>query len=116
MRFVGPGPVLAEDAATKQYVDAAVAPRTAQVIVDFGFRDGGEDTTAAASVIADWVTADSVITCLPHPDGTADHSAEDAVLEGLQVYVTYIIPGLGFDLLAAAPNGTWGRYLINCVR
>lgn len=117
MRFLGPGPTVAEDAATKQYVDAAVAPRTAQVIVDFGDpAPGGQDeTTAYATGFAGWVTATSIITCVPDPAGTPDHGAEDFVLEGVQVAVTYLEPGIGFDLIAAAPAGTWGRYLINCI-
>lgn len=113
MKLVGPGPAAAEDAATKRYVDAAVAPKVEQVTVDFG--DSGDETTAYGTGFADWVRADSVIVCVPDPDGGGDHGAEDAAVEGVTAVVTYLEPGIGFDLLAVCPGGTWGRYLFNCV-
>lgn len=110
MRLVGPGPSVDDDAATKQYVDAATAPKLETVVVDFG----EDDTTAAGVGFAEWVTADSAIVCVPDPAGTPDHSAEEAGVEGVAAMVTYVEPGIGFDVLAVCPGGTWGRYSFIC--
>lgn len=111
LRLVGPRPAAAADLVDKQYVDAATAVNIEPVIVDFG--DG--ETTATGSVMATWVRPDSLITCTPDPAGTDDHGAEDAVIEGVRCVVTYVEPGIGFDVLAVCPEETFGRYLFNCV-
>jgi hypothetical protein len=112
MRLVGPAPTLAEDAATKRYVDEATADRVEQVLVDFGPVDG--ETTATGAGYAEWVREGSPIVCVPASAGTADHSAEDAAVEGVLAVVTYAEPGIGFDVLAFCPGGTWGTYLFDC--
>ncbi len=89
--------------------------RRTLVEVDFGFRDGLEDYTAYASVAAPWVTATTTIICSPAPVGTTDHDPLDAAVEGISAYAYRITPGVGFDLVATAANGTWGRYLISAV-
>lgn len=90
-------------------------PRVVKATVDFGRANGGEDSIAAVTVAATWVTESSAIVCVPDPAGSIDHSAEDAVVENVESYVTTVNPGIGFDIIASAPNGTWGRYAINCL-
>lgn len=44
---------------------------------------------------------------------TTDHDAEDANLEELKVCVANVVDGVGFDIVAFAPNSTWGRYNVH---
>jgi len=83
-----------------------------KVTATINFPNGPEDTTASVTITGQpWVTADSVI--LTGFGGTTpDHDADDAVVEGLTVYVENIVPGVGFDLTAYAPSGTWGQYQV----
>lgn len=124
MRLVGPDPARVDDATPKSYLDAQllqlrsyVDTRTAQkvagVVLDFGSDEGG--TSATATVFASWATTGLAVTCVPDPAGTADHGAEDAAVEGVIAVVTYVEPGIGFDVVAVCPGGTWGRYLFNCL-
>lgn len=116
-KLVGARPTDPADEVDKQYVDDAVAARTERVIVDFGPGDyGAGDTTALGSGLASWVTADATIVCVPDPAGTADHSAEDAAIEGVTATVTYLEPGVGFDLIAVCPTETFGQYAFLCTR
>lgn len=85
-----------------------------QVQVDFGFSAGNEGDIARTTVTGQaWVTASSVILCNPFAGATTDHSADDAIVEGLVAYAENIVAGVGFDVVAYAPKGSWGRYLIN---
>jgi hypothetical protein len=84
-----------------------------QVEVDFGVRHGpAEDTTATTTVYAP-VAAGMLLTCSVTGTPTADHGPHDAAVEQLSAYTCNIVPGVSFDVIASAPNGTWGRYLIN---
>jgi hypothetical protein len=85
--------------------------RSLQVLIDFGTNQDTTTTTVAAA----WVTAGSVIVCTPAAVATADHDAEDAAAEGLQSYPANLVPGVGFDIITIAPNGSWGRYYINAI-
>lgn len=80
--------------------------------IDFVNADGPEDTTASVTITGQaWVTSSSVI--LAGFDGTtADHQADDAMVEDLSCYVENIVPGTGFDITARAPLGTWGNYAV----
>jgi hypothetical protein len=80
--------------------------------IDFQNSNGPEDTTASVTITGQtWVTPNSVI--LAGFDGvTSDHQADDALVEGLTVYVENIVPGVGFDITAYAPSGTWGHYSV----
>jgi hypothetical protein len=84
-----------------------------QATVDFGYPDGGEQTLTRATVAAPWVTAASVLVATAAAVATADHDPEDAAVEGILAYPTDIVDGVGFDLIAHAPNHSWGRYLVN---
>lgn len=87
------------------------ALEVAQATVDFGATEGAD--TASVSVAATWATSSSIIVCTPG-GASADHDAEDALIEGITASVTSITNGVGFTVTAHAPAGTWGRYTINC--
>jgi len=82
-----------------------------KVLVDFGVYQDSVTTT----VPAPWITANSIILCTPACSATPDHDPEDAFVEGLQCYPANIVPGVSFDIVTYAPNGTWGRYYINAI-
>jgi hypothetical protein len=90
----------------------ATVPKTATGTVDFGATHGG--TLATVDVAAIWVTGSSVIVVAPG-GASADHDAEDVLIEEIQFAVTAVNNGVGFTVTASAPNGTWGRYTINAV-
>jgi hypothetical protein len=51
---------------------------------------------------------------VPAPS-TADHDPEDALLEGITAAVLSITNGVSFKIGVSAPDGTWGRYNIDCI-
>lgn len=106
----GADPVIADDLVTYR-----VMPRVASGTVDFGFASGLEGDVATVTVPATWVTAGSKIVCVPAGGTTADHEPEDAVIEGIVANATNLVAGVSFDIEACAPQGTWGRYVINAV-
>jgi len=91
----------------------ALIPKTEQVEVDFGHAAGGENDHARITVTAAWVTNGSVILCNAAGVATPDHDAEDAVLEGITAIAANLNEGVGFDVIARAPLGSWGRFNIN---
>jgi hypothetical protein len=92
--------------------DQSAMPNTAQIQVDFGHASGGESNFAHASVSAVWVASGSVILCAV-ASGSADHDPEDGALEGITATACNLVEGSGFDVIAHAPGGSWGRYNIN---
>jgi hypothetical protein len=94
-------------------IPATTTLNLAQAQVDFGYDAGGEGDTATVTVTAGWVTAQSIIVCTAAGESTADHGPEDAAAEGIVAYATNLMPGLSFDIIAYAPQDTWGKYLIN---
>lgn len=91
----------------------ALIPKTAQVTVDFGHAGGGESDITSVTVAAAWVTGSSVILCHAAGVATPDHDAEDAALEGISAVAANLNAGVGFDVIARAAGGGWGRYSIN---
>jgi hypothetical protein len=100
-------------------IDSSMIPSSATsgvnkvtATIDFQNPEGPEDTTASVTVIGQsWVTPNSII--LAGFDGTtSDHQADDAMAEGLSIYVENLVPGVGFDITAYAPSGTWGHYAV----
>ena len=102
---------------TKPQVDASLAliPKTAQAVVDFGNAAGGESHLASVTVAAAWATNSSVILCNAAGMATPDHDAEDAALEGITAVAANLNEGVGFDVIARAPLGSWGRFNINII-
>jgi hypothetical protein len=103
---------LAAVATSGAFGDLSNRPRLVQATVDFG---SAETESARVTVVAAWVNASSIIVCSAAGIATLDHDAEDAAAEGVTAIATDIVDGVGFDVLASAPRGTWGRYVINCV-
>lgn len=62
-----------------------------------------------------WVAADSYIECKVLGLTTADHTPEDAILEGVKFEINNIVVGTGFDIIGHAPEGTYGKYTIKCL-
>ena len=62
-----------------------------------------------------WVAADTYITCKCLGLTSADHDAEDAIIEGVRFEINNIVPGTGFDIIGHAPEGTYGKYQIKCL-
>jgi hypothetical protein len=87
-----------------------------QVLVDFGFPTGKEGDTARTTVTEQgWVTGSSIILCNAAAVATADHDPDDVLVEGIVAYAENLVPGVGFDVLALAPQNSWGRYLVNVI-
>lgn len=62
-----------------------------------------------------WVAANSFITCKVMGLTSADHTAEDAIVEGVNFEINNINPGVGFDIMGYAPEGTYGKYTVKCL-
>jgi hypothetical protein len=62
-----------------------------------------------------WVAADSYIECKVLGLTTADHTPEDAILEGVKFEINNIVVGTGFDIIGHAPEGTYGKYTVKCL-
>lgn len=86
-----------------------------EVPIDFGFNSGVEETTVIVTQMYSYVTSVSKITCQVVAGSSGDHDPEDAISEGLIARAINIVPGLSFDVMCKAPEGTWGRYVVNCV-
>ena len=82
------------------------------VTINFGYTPQVNWQTRV-TVSALWVTANSLIVVSVAAVATADHSPDEVTCEGIKVYPTNIVPGVSFDIVADAPNGTFGAYLVN---
>lgn len=97
-------------------ITSPVGIRSARVMVTFAAQPNGhEEDTAQVTVSAPWVTSGMNIIVTPSTISTADHDHEDILIELMQVRATNVVPGVSFDVIAHAPNGTWGRYVFNAV-
>jgi hypothetical protein len=85
------------------------------VEVDFGAGPVEQGDATATVTGQAWVAAGTEIVCVPAATATADHDAEDAAVEGITAYASNLVVGTGFDVIARALNGTWGRYNVHCV-
>lgn len=83
--------------------------------VDFGFASANEGDVATTTVAASWVTSSTILVCSFAGVTTADHDPEDPVVESLTAYASNIVAGVGFDVIARAPQNTWGRYQVNII-
>jgi hypothetical protein len=79
------------------------------VTVDFG----ATGSMASATFSASWVTSTSLIVVSP-AGATADHDAEDVLIEEIKAAVTSVADG-SCVVTAFAPGGTWGQYAFNIV-
>lgn len=81
---------------------------------DFGSVSSKQDI-ATSSVSATWVTGTTKLLCFPAAISTSDHDPEDYAVEAITAYPTNIQVGVGFDVIARAPNTTWGKYIIHII-
>lgn len=101
------------DATTARWRSISPAvPTATQVTVDFGFASANEGDTASVTVSSAGVTAATTFQCQA-VGGTPDHDVEDVMAEGIVAYVTNVVAATSFDVVAYAPQGTWGRYFVN---
>lgn len=82
-----------------------------QATVDFGT----DSSLVTQTVAAPWVTPTTRLVVTPAAEATTEHDPEDYALEGIQAYATNIVDGVGFDIIARAPNSTFGTYKINII-
>ena len=84
--------------------------------VDFGAP--GEDGTAQATLPWGQAAPLGVVNYLVLVGlaPTADHTAEDAWIEGLTGYIADVVPGVSITVGVRAPEGTWGRYAVRVVQ
>lgn len=102
----GAGSTITVAASTQLYSGSAT--------VDFGFSSGLEGDSATVTVSLANVSATSEVTVSPRYKSTlTDHDPEDYALEGIVATVGSVTAGVGFDIYAYAPNGTWGQYNID---
>jgi hypothetical protein len=62
-----------------------------------------------------WVTNNMFLNCKVLGLTSADHTPEDAILEGVRFEINNIVAGTGFDIIGHAPEGTYGKYTIKCL-
>ena len=62
-----------------------------------------------------WVSESMFLNCKVLGLTSADHTPEDAVLEGVNFQINNILGGTGFDIIGHAPEGTYGKYTIKCL-
>jgi len=62
-----------------------------------------------------WVTDSMFLTCKVLGLTSADHTPEDAILEGVNFEINNILGGTGFDIIGNAPEGTYGKYTVKCL-
>ena len=77
--------------------------------VGYGRLGATDETTATDNIAAAWVGASTVLVI--KADGrTVDHTAEEALVEGISAVATNIVAGVGFDVIAYSPLGSIGQY------
>lgn len=94
--------------------NAATQVNAVSATVDFG-ANTQETNMTSVTVSASWVAAGSKIVCTPFAVATALHDPEDYAVVGLTAYASNISAGVGFDIIAFAPEGTFGTYTIHAV-
>jgi hypothetical protein len=62
-----------------------------------------------------WVTENMFLNCKVLGLTSADHTPEDAILEGVRFEINNILGGTGFDIIGHASEGTYGKYTIKCL-
>jgi len=84
-----------------------------QCSVDFGAQD---DMAMAVVTGQTWVkTTSKIVASLVAEENPPYRSLEDGIIEGIVLSIGALIPGVGFTVLAGAPNGANGIYKIMCI-
>lgn len=85
--------------------------RAASCQVDFG---GGSDIARTTITGQTWVLDESRLVA-GFFGSTDDNSAEDVLLNQLSVVVDNIVEGVGFDVVAHAPSGAFGKFNVHVI-
>jgi hypothetical protein len=89
-----------------------VSPLKVTALINFNNPDAPEETTARITLGGlSWINVNSIVIA-GFGGVTSDHGPDDALVEDLTAYVENIVPGVGFDITAYAPLGTWGSYAV----
>ena len=80
--------------------------------VNFGTTDQQE---ASVTVAAAWVGASTALVVSPLATATAEHDPDDYAAEGISASIQNVVAGVGFDVTASAPNGSFGRFNFNVI-
>jgi hypothetical protein len=83
--------------------------------VNFWPSTGQEGDIASTTVSAPWVTLNSIITCSVQLVATADHSVDEIICEDIEAWAENVVPGVGFDIVALAPQNTFGSYMVQAI-
>lgn len=87
-------------------------PNAGRVLVDFA----GGKTIVSVSVSAPGVVASSVISAQVSAIATTDHSADEHVVEEIEVRAGPPVPGAGFTVFARTRNvKLFGKYTVSWV-
>jgi hypothetical protein len=81
------------------------------VEVDFG---DGSDVARTTVLGQPWVLSTSRI-LTAFGGSTSDHDPEDALIDGLRVIAGNFVAGVGFDVIAHAPNGASGKFNVHVI-
>jgi hypothetical protein len=92
-------------------VSASIA---GQATVDFGAVTT-ENSIARVTVNTGSVSTGSIVMVSPAGVATATHDPDDYQWDNISGYVSNIVNGVSFDLIATAPNGSFGTYVFNYV-
>jgi hypothetical protein len=88
------------------------------VLVNFGFTGSGQYDTASVTlsgISGNFVTPSTTIICNPMGVTTTNHMPDDVWAEQIRAYPSNIVSGVSFDVVAYAPNGTFGEYQIGVI-
>ena len=90
--------------------------KVSNYIADFLVENGIEDVFTSTVITGQsWVTTNSKIVATLFGEDVGNRSAEDGILEEIKLSITNLVPGVGFTVMAYAPNNTSGNYKINCI-
>lgn len=87
--------------------------------LDFGALPGKNNTSLAVTGQTA-IASGSVVGAWIQPTATADHNADEHLVEGLNVYAGSIVAGTGFTIYVTHDHGTspavdhfaWGRFTV----
>lgn len=88
-------------------------PGTGTATIDFGAFPGTSDTSVAVTGQSGIVSG-SFVEAWIRPIATADHSADEHMLEQLKVFAANIVAGTGFTIygISCAPHQLYGQWTV----
>jgi hypothetical protein len=83
---------------------AGASPSSAIVDIDFGTQQDSIVTLTVTGLT--WVTTTKK--WIANAADSSDHTIEETALEGVLIQIASVVNGVGFDVIASAPDGTTG--------